>query len=185
MLPPGHIAGGYIVSEIVLHNLNYSFSYHEANLLLLVGIFFSFAPDLDFFAAFAKTKSLKIDNNVAPHRKFFSHAPLLWLVIGLLTFLINSDPFYKTVGIMIWAGTWTHFILDSEWGIMWLWPFSKKYFPFSEAYYQRKYTQGQDVDKNLGFWKYWLEVARVEYFKRHGFLEIILIVIALTIALNK
>ncbi len=183
MLPPGHIAGGYITAKFVLSSLNYNLPVDDLRLLSLIGMFFSFAPDLDFFAAFVKTKSFKIENDKVSHRKFFTHAPLVWFVAAMLIFFIATDPFFKALVLMVWVGSWTHFILDSEWGVMWLWPFSKKFYPFSESYYQRKYLEESTI-KEGGFWRYWLSVAKREYRKIGGFLEIILIILALALALN-
>ncbi|MDB4940194.1 MAG: hypothetical protein JWO40_619 [Candidatus Doudnabacteria bacterium] len=181
MLPPGHIAAGYVVSKAVLSYLNYSLTSEQTTTLTLLGIFIAFVPDLDFFYAFFKTKSLRIDNQKVSHRTFITHAPILWLIAGLLTFFFAASPFYKALGLLIWLCSWTHFILDSEWGVMWAWPFNKKLYPLSDSYYQRKYA-GDKKDQSVnvaGFWKYWWSVAKREYFTRNGYLEIILIVIAL------
>ena len=128
MLPPGHIAAGYIVSNIFLKLSHPQLPLSDQNTLLLWGIFFSFAPDLDFFVAFNKTKSLTISDDVN-HRNMYSHAPIIWLVAGLIVvfygWLLDS-VFVEMFGLLLWLGSWTHFVLDTiQYGIMWLWPWSK------------------------------------------------------------
>jgi len=182
MLPPGHLAAGYITARIVTSSLHYDLTVHQVNVLTLLGMFFAFAPDLDFFVAFAKTKSFRIENDKVIHRKFWSHAPILWLVAGLLIFFLAQSPFYKTLGLLIWLCSWTHFICDSEWGIMWLWPFKKRLYPFSEKYYERKYAQESPEKNGSGFFRYWFKIIWNEYTKRKGYIEIILIIAAIIIA---
>ncbi len=183
MLPPGHIAGGYITAKLVIRSLNYNFTPHQIRELALLGTLFAFMPDLDFFYAFFKIKRAVIDNSKANHRKYFTHAPLTWLVIGLAVFFTSQSEFIKTLGLLLWLCPWSHFILDSEWGVMWFWPFSKRFYPFSEAYYHAKYAAYQNITIN-GFWKYWYAFAKREYSKRSGYIEIILIIIALVLAIK-
>ncbi len=180
MLPPGHLAAGYITAKIVTSSLHYNLTSHQVNVLTLLGTIIAFIPDLDFFIAFAKTRSFRIENDKVIHRKFWSHAPLLWLAAGLLVFFLAQSPFYKALGLLIWLCSWIHFICDTEWGIMWLWPFSKKFYPFSERFYAQKYKE--DAPKRAGFFTYWFDVIWNEYTKRHGYIEIILIIAAAIIA---
>ncbi|GAC1412635.1 MAG: hypothetical protein NVSMB66_2190 [Candidatus Doudnabacteria bacterium] len=183
MLPPGHIAAGFITAKVVISSLNYNLSTEQVKQLSLWGTFFAFAPDLDFFYAFYKSKSLRIENDKVIHRKFVTHAPLLWLIAGLGIFFLSNAPYYKVFGLLVWFCSWSHFILDSESGIMWLWPFSKRFYPFSEKYYQRKYaTETRSTAK--GFWNYWWRLAKDVYLNKSGFIEIILILIALILVVK-
>ena len=111
---------------------------------------------------------------VANHREYISHAPLLWLVAGLIVFFLAESEFNRTVGLMIWLSSWSHFILDSEWGIRWLWPFSGKWFPFSDRFYEKIYSEPRLEDSNT--FRYWFKLALNEYKKPQGFLEILIVI---------
>lgn len=126
MLPPGHIAGGYLTSKLLQKALPYTFTTREKKILSFCGAFFGFMPDLDFFYAFAKAKSWIISTEMIDHRTFLTHTPLPWMILGLLVFTLAKKPFAKAIGLLLWLGTWSHLILDSiEHGVRWLWPFSK------------------------------------------------------------
>lgn len=178
MLPPGHIAAGYITAKFVISSLHYNLTAHEVNNLILWGTFFAFAPDLDFFYAFAKSKSLRIENDKVIHRKFFSHAPVLWLMAGLAIFFLAATPYHKAFGLLLWICSWTHFILDSQWGIMWFWPISTKFYPFSDEHYKRIYGTETPIAEK-GFWKYWWTLTKSVYLNKAGLIEIVLILIAI------
>src|SRR5689334_7113502 len=91
MLPPGHIAAGYLTTYALLKVTHAQLPPQQFNLLLSLGAFFGFAPDLDTFMSFAKAKSLILQDGKHSHRKFFSHAPLAWLIVSLaIIFLTNS-----------------------------------------------------------------------------------------------
>lgn len=182
MLPPGHIAAGYLTSKFILGSLHYTFTPTEIRQLIGWGMLFSIIPDLDMFLAFAKLGKFRIENDKVNHRKLVSHAPILWLSAGVIIFFAASSPYYKALGILLWLCSWSHFILDSEWGIMWLWPASKKLYPFSAAYYQRKYAAPRrQSESSLKYWSYLV----IDYLKQpSGWLEILLILIALSTALK-
>ena len=57
MLPFGHIAAGYLLSEGFLFFVKPPVSPHEAQWLVGIGTFSSFAPDLDMFHASLKKAS--------------------------------------------------------------------------------------------------------------------------------
>ena len=59
MLPFGHIAAGYLLSEGFLFFVKPPVSPHEAQWLVGIGTFSSFAPDLDMFHAFVKEGKLQ------------------------------------------------------------------------------------------------------------------------------
>ena len=179
MLPPGHIAAGYIVSELFLRTFHFDLTTVQTNYLILCGMFFGFAPDLDFFIAFAKTRKFIIDNTVANHRKFISHAPILWLLLAAVIFVIGNSPFVQALAVIIWACSWMHFILDTEWGIMWFWPFSTRLLPLSKEHYQKVYSRNADLESDQSFFQYWWIVVKNAYFNRIGLVEISIVIIAL------
>lgn len=121
MLPPGHIAGGYIASFGILKLLKPDLDPSQINILLALGTFFGFAPDLDHFLAFARIKRFTVPNDRINHRHFISHAPFLWLAVCAALFLLFPDPLFRYGLIVVLAGSWSHFILDSfSYGIKWL-----------------------------------------------------------------
>lgn len=127
MLPPGHIAGAYLLTSAVLTLTYPPVSPEQMGILLAVGTFFGFAPDLDLFYGFAKNKTMTASDDTFDHRTFLSHAPIFWLIPGVVLFFFMPDPFWKEVGLLSWLGSWSHFLLDSiEGGVMWLWPWRKK-----------------------------------------------------------
>ncbi len=179
MLPPGHIAAGYLTAKILTSSLHYNLTATQVNEISLIGAIIAFIPDLDFFFAFAKIKRLRIDSEAVNHRKLFTHTPIFWLVIGLIIFFVASTDFGKVIGLVVWLSAWSHLILDSEWGIMWLWPAAKRFFPFSESFYKRRYQFKHRQSES--FWKYWFWVAVDEYRGLSGFIEILIIVLALIV----
>ncbi len=151
MLPPGHIAAGYLVAQEFISVTKPQLDPFHIKALLFAGMFLGFAPDLDFFYAFWKVKSFTIQNDEINHRHFLSHAPVVWLVAGFLIYFLSTSVFFKSLGLLVWLGSWSHFALDSmQYGIMWFWPFSNK-----------TYAVGS-IGKKTGlqekhFIKYWLK----------------------------
>lgn len=128
MLPPGHVAAGFLVAETILKITKPDLPALQLHQLLYWGMFFSFVPDLDSFISFAKEKSFAVrDPDKNDHRNFISHAPVIWLIGGLSIYFFSGSEYFKILGLLLWLCSWSHFIFDSiEPGIMWLWPFSKK-----------------------------------------------------------
>ena len=135
MLPTGHIAAGFLTAFGVIKILKPDLGPHQVNQLCMMGAFWGFAPDLDVFYSFAKQKSLLVSHSGTPiHRKFFFHAPMVWLILGLSIFLFGSSVYLKTFGLIVWLASWSHFVLDSiEYGIMWLWPWKRKIYALWRA----------------------------------------------------
>lgn len=185
MLPPGHIAAGYIVAKTIIKIAPYNLSSTESGILALLGMLFAFAPDLDFFYAFFKVGKFRIDNSKANHRKFITHTPVFWMIAGLVVFFLAQTDFTKALGLIIWFSSWTHFILDSEWGIMWLWPFSSRLYPLKAEYYANKYQTELQAPPNESFFQYWVNMVRHYFTEKSSYLEIIIIILALSIALQK
>jgi hypothetical protein len=125
MLPPGHIAAGYLVAKSLITFTHPALSSTQVNSLLLWGMFFGFSPDLDMFWVFFKRRRF-IDKG-ENHRKLLPHAPVLWLIVGVGIFFIGrylQSEYLSYFGLILWLGAWSHFVLDSiHHGVMWLWPF--------------------------------------------------------------
>jgi len=151
MLPPGHIAAGFLTSLAVVKLLKPDLSPVELQHMLYWGMFFGFSPDFDNFIAFAKVKAWwykkDVDNGI--HRKFYSHVPILWLVAGLAVYFASESVYWKQVGLLLWLGSWSHFILDSlEYGVMWLWPFNKELWALKD----RGVSRGIPANSFIGYW---------------------------------
>lgn len=167
MLPPGHIAAGFLSAKIAS---NFIPALGEPQYLGLTA-FFGFFPDLDFFLAFFKLKKF-ISSNDVNHRRFATHAPLLYLFLFTVYYLLFPDD-----RIFAWAfiiGTWSHFLIDSfsAEGVQWLYPFSKKLYGLP--------LDARISVKEQGFMAHWVEFVKV-YSRVFSFkAEILLIIIALS-----
>lgn len=171
MLPPGHIAAGFLTAKALLHFLHPALSTAEQTQLVWWGIFFSFAPDLDMFLSFAREKSFEVrDPKKNNHRKFISHAPLLWMLAGLAVYFFSSSEYFRMFGLLLWLCSWSHFILDSvEYGIMWLWPFNTEKWALKD----------RGVDKQIsgeGFFGYWINFLKFYTTRWTFYFEILLLI---------
>lgn len=174
MLWFGHIAFSYILCFVLSRILNLT---PDANLnyLFLIGLIASIIPDLDTWILFYKYKSLKFQAEDS-HRRYISHAPLVWIFTSLLIYFISTNDFVKYAGLFILVGSMSHFIGDSfEYGIMWLWPFSKKQFSMHKI---PKENFRENEPLLSYYWKFFSKI----YVKNWTFyIEIISIIIALII----
>lgn len=176
MLPTGHIAAGFLTAHALIKILKPDLDSNQLNQLLMAGAFWGFAPDLDVFYSFARQKNLLVAHASTPiHRKYFFHAPILWLAAGLLVTLFASSVFVKLFGLIFWLASWSHFVLDSiEYGIMWLWPFNRKVYAL-----MRREENLSIAETN--FFRHSIKVLQ-EYAKRAScYLEILIILAALII----
>lgn len=176
MLPPGHIAAGFLTAEALLKITHPDLPTAQTSQLLWWGMFFGFAPDLDSFISFAKERAFFVTNKKNSHRKMLTHAPLLWLAAGLAVVLFAPSLYWKFAGLLLWLGSWSHFFLDTiQYGIMWLWPFNSRLYAFTDT--ERDYQINR-----RDFFGYWLTFLK-SYAKQISFyLEILIIVIALIIS---
>lgn len=177
MLPPGHIAGGFLVAKALLVLTHPALLAIEQQHLLWWGMFFGFAPDLDTFAVFIKLKRFVASDDVS-HRKFWSHAPVVWLMGGLIVFifgLTRSSLFLEYLGIIVWLCSWSHFAFDTiQHGVMWLWPWGREPLAFFD----------QGIKDNIplqAFLSYWVKSVKF-YMTRLAIsfcLELVIIFVAL------
>lgn len=178
MLPPGHIAAGFLTAKVLLHFTHPPLPEVQQVQLLWWGAFFGFAPDLDMFLFFIKNKTLLVANRDAAessHRKFLTHAPLYWLFAGLLIFFFSPSVYWKYVGLLLWLGSWSHFLLDSiEFGIPWLRPFTNKFFALKDREYKV-------VIKEQGFFRHSFAFLKMYCQRISFYLEVAIIVSAIII----
>ncbi len=174
MLPPGHIAAGFLTAKVLLNIVHPSLTADQQTQLLWWGMFFGFAPDLDTFVAFAKAKAFVfINKDETNHRKYYSHAPVLWLIAGLIVVAVAPNTYWRYVGLLLWLGSWSHFLLDTvQYGIMWLWPLSTKIYAFSD-------TEKKLNVVGIKFLDFWWSFVKL-YSKTVSFyLEILIIIVSL------
>jgi len=179
MLPTGHLAAGYLVGVGVAKLLLPDITQFELHFFGYWGAFLGFAPDLDVFYAFFVQKSLLVAHKDTPiHRKYFFHAPILWLIVGMLIIYFARDYKFWVIGYLVWLGSWSHFILDSvEYGIMWLWPFNTNVYALFNIKDNLRFEE-----KNF-FWHSFKFLK--EYTKKLSFyLEIFIILTAIIIYFN-
>lgn len=159
MLWFSHAAAGYLIAKAFLHLSPLSLSASQENVLITLGILFALLPDLDFIPFFLKHGSMNLQKNES-HRVQWSHAPLPWLLLSLIiieiSYLLNASLMLAT-GILLFLCLLSHFLGDSiEYGVMWLWPFSKKQF------YLHKARGTEPLSKKEGvisyYWKFFTRV---------------------------
>ncbi len=146
--------------------------------MLWWGMFFGFSPDIDEFYYFIKNKNLLVSGEEGVrqnHRQYYSHAPILWLIAGLLVYLFARSVFVRELGMLLWLGSWSHFLLDSiEYGIMWLWPFSSTIYALKNREVKFVITERRFLQHSIEFLKL--------YSKRLSFyLEVLIIISAIYI----
>jgi hypothetical protein len=147
MIFPGHLAAGYITTRATLAvaaaigavgigTAGGSLSPAEMTTLLIAGTLLGDAPDIDILYVFFTRKSFH-PSKLSGHRRYITHIPLLWLILGLgifflspfFTMLGGDLIFWKLLGLLVWLCPWSHFLCDSIYGgIAWLRPFSQKDF---------------------------------------------------------
>jgi hypothetical protein len=177
MLPPGHIAAGYLTAEALLHFTHPNLTAHQQNGLLLWGMLFGFIPDIDTFIAFARERAWFVKNQDNNHRKFITHAPIIWLAMGLIVMAVAPNEYWKYVGLLLWLGSWSHFLLDSiQYGIMWLWPFSNRIYAFKDR--EKDYVNNAGKDS---FISYWWSFVKAYSQTLSCYLELLIIIVAIII----
>jgi membrane-bound metal-dependent hydrolase YbcI (DUF457 family) len=177
MLPFGHIAAGYLLSEGFLAVAQPAVSARGAAWLVAIGTFSSFAPDLDMFYVFAKEGGLHHTGADVSHRTLPTHAPLAWLALAAaiaLGGLLGRSEFWLCAGALVALGSWSHFLLDStDVGVRW-------FYPFSDRYYALKNAGAPEANPVKGFFPHWWNMLKT-YAQRVPLtvaLEALLVVVA-------
>lgn len=174
MLPPGHIAGGYIVALGYVAILQPDIPAKEIDTLLTTAAFFAFAPDLDMFITFFRQRSARLGQKENNHRYLVTHTPFFWLLVSASFAVFTPKPFGWHIASVVFLGALSHLILDSiQFGIMWLYPVSRRVYALRD----------RAVEFHLppkGFVAHWtdLVIAYARRFTLTFVLEIILIITA-------
>ncbi len=193
MVLPGHLAGGYLTATALLTIFHPDFSATQINTLLIIGTLAGELPDIDLF--FFNIKHRKDGNeqknieNAESHRDYITHIPFFWLTIsaaislvgfvsgGIFGFTFMSQTFIEWLGLIIFSGTLSHFVLDSiEYGIRWFAPWSNKRFAIQREVHEKP------TDDRPGSIKQYFHFLIRTYWKMKTFwLEIIVTITALCI----
>ena len=184
MIFPGHIAGGYLAAKAVLavaasHGV--TFTPEQVTALLTISTIAGERPDIDILFFFLHHKYSRGSEKRENHRTFITHVPVFWLAIALLIIgggWIGDSQFTELFGLLILAGTWTHFFLDSfEYGIRWLWPFSDRRFAMRQII-------EPDISAPQGTVAHYRELISKVWNKRLTYvLEVIVVVGAIVVAI--
>jgi membrane-bound metal-dependent hydrolase YbcI (DUF457 family) len=173
MLPPGHLAGGFLAGKLAslwIPQLNQS-EY------LVMATLFGILPDLDFFLVFYKKGKFIADDKI-DHHDFPSHAPLLYIAVFVLWILLFPNSEFAAVAFIL--GTLSHFVIDTftTEGILWLYPFSGKKFRLNH--------DPKIPHPNLQFIAFWKDFLK-QYIKLNSFkLEAAITIVAiLTLIFSK
>jgi hypothetical protein len=176
MLPPGHIAAGYLLGEGIVKIFPYELTPSDKKKLIWFSMFIAFSPDLDSFYSFYKSTAFTVNSAITNHRIYLSHTPILWLAAGFLIFVLAKKPLYKVAGLLVWLASWSHFILDSiEYGVRWLWPFSKNQIALISTSDSVHITQMKFLD-------YWITFLKEYTHFVTFYCEIVVILAALIVA---
>ncbi len=131
MLPPGHAAAGYLDAAGIIQLFPHAVPQSAGQSFLASGFVLGALPDVDMFFAFAKTRSLVIQNDRAPHRAYITHTPIFWAVCSGAFYLFSRDV---STALLLLLCPLSHLILDSlEDEIRWLWPFSQKFYRMKKS----------------------------------------------------
>jgi membrane-bound metal-dependent hydrolase YbcI (DUF457 family) len=126
MITPGHIASGYLATKVFLIISHSGLDSSQIRSLELCGALFTATPDIDLIFPFIKLKTIKFNTKLS-HRRVFTHTPLFYLLISALLYTLANSLYLKYLVIIFFLSAIVHFLGDSiEYGIMWLWPFTKK-----------------------------------------------------------
>lgn len=180
MLPPGHIAGGYLVGFALARIFEPSLTIDERHGIIFLAMATAFAPDLDMFFSFFKLGSMRLAKGASNHRLLVTHTPFFWLIFGIgVFFALGATAKSGYVALAITLGALSHLVLDSiQYGIQWLYPFSKQLYSIRD--------RGVELDiEYRGFFTHWAQMTRA-YARRFTLtfsLEIILIITAISIAI--
>jgi inner membrane protein len=126
----GHIPSGYIWTRFCLNRCQKSFNFGEKSLrrFMFWGLTASVLPDIDMFYFYV------IDNHQHLHHSYWTHIPLFWIALFLISFLVAwviKKGEWVFLFFIIFSNIFLHLFLDTIAGkIRWLYPLSRHDFVF-------------------------------------------------------
>ncbi len=173
MITPGHIATGYLATKTFLLISHTGLDASQIKSLEIMGGILGATPDLDLIFPFIKLRTFKFDTRLS-HRRVFAHTPFFYLVLSTVMYISVSSLYFKYLAIVLFISAISHFLADSvEYGIMWLWPLSKKQYALRKVPDENKF-----IKESTG--NFYIKIFRNEYMKNYTFIiEIFVVLIAL------
>lgn len=181
MVLPGHLAGGYLATTLLLASAGFPMKLDaDWTTLMIVGTLAGEAPDIDLLFFNLHQRFSKNPSRYDNHREFITHTPIFWIAlcsIMLIMGIFINSIFVQLLAQVILVGSLSHFLLDSlEDGIRWLYPLS------SRLFYLRKVAEHK-VDGVKGTLRYYYKLLNRTFYKRITFYaEIIILIIAIWVA---
>lgn len=180
MLPPGHVAAGFLVASTITHFFGVNLTKEQVNILLAVGAFSGFAPDLDMFYAFYKIGRFIQPVEKVNHRLFITHTPIFWLVLGSVLMLWMGGDFGIATGLVVSFGGLSHLFFDSiQYGVMWLWPFNRTQYALLPVSSSPTAKDGTFMSFWLFFLRAYTKVLRPTFFVELFLLAVSVVVFVL------
>ena len=159
-----HLPTGYITSQILFKKFEKTSVAYNA--FISWGMFGSIAPDLDFVYSF-------IDQNHYHHHDYFTHFPLFWLSLILISSLwLRLDRHHRpnaALAFIFSLNGFIHMLLDTIAGyVIWFAPFADMNKPVTWAHYIPWDTGFLELFIFLWALYLWKENQILEIFSRLG-----------------
>jgi len=127
---PGHVAGAWIASKIVISRLRTTSTQERRNLSIL-GAIAGTLPDLDYLWYMVTKRGIKYESDFRHHTWITHTFPFYWAIGGFLYLIgvVKNNPLLKNQATILAVSTSTHLAQDmigSGDGIMALYPASRK-----------------------------------------------------------
>ena len=104
----GHLPAGYILAKTLIRKLAKS-GIHP-HYIMLAGVIGAIFPDFDMFYFYL------IDNRQHHHHTYWSHYPIIWLTLTLLSvvwYRSSLEKFHATLAIIFSSAGLIHLFLDT------------------------------------------------------------------------
>jgi membrane-bound metal-dependent hydrolase YbcI (DUF457 family) len=128
MKPSGHLAGGYLVTRVLLKQIKPAI---DQKILLTVGALAGMLPDTDTLYHLGRTRSLEFGADFDHHR-WLSHTFPFYLIPGTLVYwyaYLTGKHWLRQSALIATTAAVAHLLQDaigSGTGLMWAWPFSRR-----------------------------------------------------------
>lgn len=142
---------------------------------LVLGVFASLSPDLDFWVAWGLKRQFPMDHREG---KTSVHYPLFFVPLFTAAGLL-IDPW---LGLIFFLGSSIHFIHDSfgaGWGVKWLYPFSPKEYCWMNKEFKERFKRGSNYSAKI--------FMKETYLKPNGLVlgEYIVFILGILIAIKR
>ncbi len=186
MVLPGHLAGGYIATSIILNFVSIPLTSADLSVIYTIGILSGEIPDIDLLLFYLEKNKNK-NKTRQTHRDFITHIPMFWFVFCLTIFFIGflvTSKLIMLLSVVILAGTFSHFILDSlEYGIQWFKPFSKRRYCLFEIKEMEDFEKRSQHDHvKIGSLRFYWNYVTTIYIRQVSFYaEFLVVIIAILV----